>query len=129
MAAVGSPAWTLVAASVAGDLDDAARGGVHDVNVVIVVGSAPAKREERTIRRPGRVDQIPLVRKIEFDGIGTVGVHHIELGDAAAVADVDDGSAGLWIPARGCAGAVGEGKTLRRTAIGVGNEDFGVPEH
>ena len=53
----------------------------------------------------------------------------IELGDAAAIADEDDGLAGFRIPAGGGAGAVGEGEALGVAAVGVGDEEFGVAEH
>src|SRR5712691_187154 len=56
VAAIGGPAGTLVAALVAGQLDDLPRGGVHDVDVVVVVGPAPTEGQQLAIGRPCGVD-------------------------------------------------------------------------
>ena len=79
-------------------LDDLARGGVHYVNIIVAFGTAPTEGQYLAIGSPRRVDQIAFVGQIHLGGVGAVHVHHVELGDAAAVANVDDRLAGLGIP-------------------------------
>src|ERR1700719_1055030 len=122
VAAVGRPTGALVLATVARDLDDLARGGFHDVDVVIAVGPAPTEGDHLTVGRPGRIDEIALVGQIEFGSVGAVGVHHLQLGDATAIADEYDALAGLGVPRRGSAGGVGVGKALGAAAVSVGDE-------
>src|SRR6266446_2957249 len=106
--AVGRPTGPLVAALVAGQLDDLTRGGLHHVNVVVPAGPPPTERQDLSVGRPSRVDQVALVRKVELDVVRAVRVHHIELGDASAVTDVYDALSRLGVPARGGARASGE---------------------
>src|SRR5712664_2891872 len=91
MAAVRRPTGTLVAALVACQLYKLAGGGVHDVDVVIVVGAAPTESQQLAIGRPRRVDDITLVGEVQFRFAGAVGIHQVELWGAAAVADEGDG--------------------------------------
>src|SRR5437660_7661012 len=95
VAAVGSPAGALIAALVAGQLYNLAGSGVHDVDVVVVVGAAPAKSEELAIGSPGGIDDVALVGNVQLCGAGAVGIHQVQLGSAAAVADESDGLAGF----------------------------------
>jgi len=120
VAAVGSPAGAFVAAGVARDFKNVARADVHDVDVVVAGGAAPTESDELAIGRPGRVDEVTLVRDIDFLGVGAVGIHHVKLGNAAAVADEDDGLQGFGIPGgRSVAAGIREGETLGAIAAGV----------
>src|ERR1700694_2441183 len=87
VAAVRGPAGALIAALVAGQLDELLRGGVHDVNVVVVVGPAPTESQQLTVRRPGWIDDVALVGQVEFGRAGAVGIHEVELWSAATIAD------------------------------------------
>src|SRR4029077_6962594 len=107
VAAIGGPTGPFVAALVAGQFNNLPRRGVHDVNVIVVVGAAPTEGQELAIRRPGWIDDVALVWEIQFSGAGAVGVHLVELRSAAAIADEDNGLAGFRIPGRGHAGPVG----------------------
>ncbi len=49
MAAIGSPTGAFVAAGVAGNFADGARGDIHDVDVVIAAGTTPTEGEELAI--------------------------------------------------------------------------------
>src|SRR5580658_3403180 len=119
MAAVGSPAGALVAASrVRREIDDVLGGRLHDVDIVVAVRAAPTEGQELTVGGPGGVDDVTLVREIEQVHVGAVGVHHVELGDTAAIADEDDGLAGLGVPGRRSA-----------TAVDVGDVEFGIASH
>src|SRR5467141_41927 len=129
VAAVRSPTGPLVLATVAGDLDDLTRGGFHDVDVEIAVRPPPTEGHHLAVGGPGRIDEVALVGQIEFGGVGAVGVHHVELGDASAIADKNDALAGLRIPGRGGAGGGGVGDALGAAAVGVGDEEFGIAEH
>src|SRR5262249_33233756 len=109
----------------------AARADVHDVNVIVAGRTAPTEGDEFAVRRPGGIDEIALVREIEFGGVGAVGVHEIELGNAAAIADIYDGLCGLGVPSGGDVGdiSVRECKALRTQAIGVDDVDFRIALH
>src|ERR1700737_1275554 len=61
MAAIGSPAWPFVAALVARQLDKLLRGGIHDVDVVVVVGAAPTESQQLAIGRPRGINDVTLV--------------------------------------------------------------------
>jgi len=99
VAAIGSPAGTLVAGtSIRCQVDDLERGRLHNVNVVVAVGTPPTEGEDLTVGRPSGIDDVALVGEIEDGCVGAVGVHHVELGDATAVANEDDRLAGLGIP-------------------------------
>ena len=50
-----------------------AGGGVHDVDVVIAVGTAPTEGEHLSVGRPGGIDDVAHVGQIEFGGVGAVG--------------------------------------------------------
>jgi len=104
---------------------------VHNIEVIVAAGAAPAEGEELAVGRPGGVDDVALVWNIEFLRIGAVGIHHIELGNAAAVADIGDGLAGAWIPGGGGVGDVGIGKgnALGTIAAVVGDVEFGIALH
>ncbi len=122
MAAVGGPTGALVLAAVARDLDNLARGRIHDVDVVVAVWAAPTEGDHLTVRGPGGVDEIAFIGQVEFGGIGTVGVHHVELRNTAAVTDEHNALASLGIP-RGrstCGGGVRD--ALGTAAVGVDNE-------
>src|SRR5260370_8510683 len=125
VAAVRRRAGALVLATVAGDLDDLARGGFHDVDVEIAVRPPPTEGHHLAVGGPGRIDEVALVGQIEFGGVGAVGVHHVELGVASAVADKNDALAGLRIPGRGGAGGGGVGGALVGAAVSVGVEERG----
>src|SRR5260370_18260260 len=86
VAAVGSPTGTLVLAAVAGDLNDLAGGGIHDVDVEIAVRPAPTEGDHLAIGRPGRIDEVALVWQIEFGGFGSLALHHVRLADVAPIA-------------------------------------------
>src|SRR5450432_3719709 len=58
---VRCPTGTLVAARVAGDLDDLMSGRVHDVDVVVAFGAAPTEGQNLAVGSPGRIDQVALV--------------------------------------------------------------------
>src|SRR5208282_1619354 len=126
MAAVGSPAGALVArAGVWREIDDVLRSGLHDVEIVVAVGTAPTEGKDLPIGRPGGIDDVAFVRKIEQVHVGTVGVHHVELGDAAAVADEDDALTGFGVPGGRGAAAGGEGEALGFAAVDVGDVKLG----
>src|SRR5229473_6920131 len=127
VAAVGRPTGALVAALVAGQLDNLAGSGVHDVKVVIVVGAAPTESQQLAIGRPRGVNDITLVGEVEFRCAGTIGVHQVELGSAGAVADESDGLAGFRIPIGRGACAIGDGQALGAAAVDVGDVKLGIP--
>src|SRR5229473_1362271 len=79
-------------------------------------GTRGFKNKVPAIRRPGRINQITFVREVEILRVGAVGIHQVQLGYAAAVADKCDRLAGFGIPGRRGAGAVGEGKALKIAA-------------
>jgi len=85
--------------------------------------------EQLAVGSPSRVDEVALVGNVELGGVGAVGVHLIELGNSATIADEDNGVAGLRIPSRGSAGAVGKSEALGAAAAGVADEEFGIAEH
>src|SRR5436853_6490444 len=121
MAAVRGPTGTLVAALVAGQFDKLAGGGVHDVDVVVVVGTAPTEGQQLAVGRPSGVDDVAFLWEVEFRLAGAVGIHEVELGSAGAVADEGDGLAGFRIPTGRHAGAAGAGQALGTATVGVGN--------
>src|SRR5260370_37393369 len=65
VAAVGSPTGTLVAGLVTGQLHKLARGGVHNVGIVVVVGAAPTASQPLAIVRPSLIDDIAFVREVD----------------------------------------------------------------
>src|ERR1700739_3255397 len=97
---VGRPAGTLVAPHVVSQFDNLAAGDFHDVDVVIIAGSAPTEGEKLAVGCPRWIDQIAFVGQIEVGGIGAVGIHEIEFWNSAAVADKRDALAGFRIPHR-----------------------------
>lgn len=122
VATVGSPTGSFIAAGIASDFSGLAGSSVHDVDIVIAAGATPAEGEELAVGRPGRVDDIAHVRKIEFLGVGAVGVHEIELGNATAIANESNGIGGFGIPCGGSVGAIGGvGYALWAIAAGVGD--------
>src|SRR5260370_33424880 len=100
VAAVRSPTGPLVLATVAGDLDDLARGGFHDVDVESAVRPPPTEGHHLAVGGPGRIDEVAPVGQIEFGGVGAVGGHLVELGEASANAAQNDALAGCSIPGR-----------------------------
>src|SRR5258708_16249479 len=98
MAAVGSPTGAFVAPGVARDFEDVAGADVHDVDIVIAGRTAPGKGQKLSVGSPCRIHDVALVAQIEFLGVSAVGIHHVELRNAATVADEDDGLHGFGIP-------------------------------
>src|SRR3974390_3486785 len=98
MTAIWGPAGAFIAALVAGQFADLARSDVHNVDVIVAGWAAPRKSEELAVGRPGRIDDVTHVGEIEFLRVGAVGVHEVELGCAAAIADEGDEVTGLRIP-------------------------------
>src|SRR5438105_15257030 len=129
VAAIWRPTGTLVAALVASQFDELAGSSVHDVDIVVVVGAAPAEGQQLAVGRPGGVDDVALFREIDFCCAGAVGVHEIELGSAAAVADEGHGLASLGVPNRGHVGASGLGKAPGTIAVDIANVKFGIALH
>src|ERR1700686_1801952 len=129
VAAVGRPTGPLVFGAVAGNLADITAGRFHNVNVEIAIGAAPTEGDHLTIRRPRRIDEIALVGEIEFAGVGAVGVHHVELGNAAPIADEYDRLTGLGVPRGRGAGGVEVCDALGTAAVGVDNVEFGITSH
>src|SRR5467141_522938 len=121
MAAVRGPTGTLVATLVAGQFDKLAGGGVHNVDVVVVVGAAPTEGQQLTIGRRGRVDDVAFVGEVQFGLAGTVGIHEVELGSAGAIAHEGDGLTGFRIPTGRHASAVGAGQALGAPTVDVRN--------
>src|ERR1700731_870610 len=121
MAAVRGPTGTLVAALVAGQFDKLAGGCVHNVDVVVVVGTAPTEGQQLTIGRPGRVDDVAFVGEVQFGLAGAVGIHQVELGRAGAIAHEGDGLASFRIPTGRHACAVGIGQAFGAATADVGN--------
>src|SRR5208282_122484 len=78
VAAVGSPGGAFVAAAIAGDFDNVARGDVHDVDVEIAAGAPPGESEKLSVGRPSRVNEITLIRDIELLRVGAVNAHQIK---------------------------------------------------
>lgn len=126
---VGSPAGAFVAAGVAGDLDDFAGGGLHDVDVVIAGRTAPTEGKNLSVGGPRGIDDVAHVGEIKFGDAGAVGVHGIKLRDAAAVADENDGLSSFRIPGGGSVGAIGIGKAPGAAAVGVGDVEFRIAGH
>src|SRR6266478_1016598 len=129
MAAVRGPTGTLVAALDTGEFDKLAGSGVHDVDVVIVVGSTPTESQQLAIGRPRRVDDVAFVGEVQFRLAGAVGIHKVELRSAGAIADESDGLAGFRIPTGRHASAVGDGQALGAAAVDVGDEKLGIALH
>src|ERR1700676_1237075 len=129
MAAVRGPTGTLVAALISGNFDKLAGGGVHNVDVVVVVGAAPTEGQQLAIGRPCRVDDVAFVWKVQFGLAGTVGIHEVKLGSAGAIADEGDGLTGFRIPTGRHACAVGAGQALGATTVDVGNVKLRIPLH
>src|SRR6267378_3527402 len=121
MAAVRGPTGTLVAALVAGQFDKLARGGVHNVDVVVVVGAAPTEGQQLAVGRPRRVDDVAFVGQIQLGLAGAVGIHEVELGSAGAIADEGDGLTGFRIPTGRHTCTVGAGQALGAATVDVGN--------
>src|ERR1700741_471173 len=120
----------VFSAGVAGQLKSAARGGVHDVDVVIAGGAAPAKGEELAIGRPGGVNNVAHVRKIELLGIGAIGIHEVKLRGSSAITDEGDELAVFRIPCGGSVCAIGsESEALGTIAAGVGNVEGRIALH
>src|SRR6267154_6877582 len=113
---IRSPTGAFVASCVVGQFYELAAGDFHDVDVVIVTGPAPTERQQLAVGRPGRINQITFVREVEILRVGAVGIHQVQLGYAAAIADKRDGLASLGIPGWRSAGAVGERKALTPAA-------------
>ena len=132
VAAVGSPGGAFVAAGIAGDFDGfvGGRGSIHDVDVVIARGTTPGEGKKLTVGRPGGVDDVAHIGKFDLTRIGAVGVHEIELRNAAAIADEGDELTGFGIPSRGSVCAIGsEGEALGTIAAGVGDVESGIALH
>src|SRR5215469_13623931 len=129
VAAIGCPAGALVASLIAGQFAELLGSGVDDEKVVVIVRSSPAEGQQQAVGRPCGVDDVTFVRKVEFADTGAVGVHQIELGSAATVADKRDRLAGLGIPSGRHVGAVGMGKAFWVEAVYVTDVEFGVPLH
>src|SRR6266550_769047 len=129
MAAVRGPTGTLVAGLVAGQFDKLAGGGVHDVDVVVVVGAAPTEGQQLAVGRPRRVDDVAFVGQIQLRVAGAVGIHEVELGSAATIADEGDGLTGFQIPTGRHAGAVGVGQPFGAAAVDVGDVKLGIALH
>ena len=113
---IWGPTGAFVASCVVGQFYDLAAGDFHDVDVVIITGPAPTERQQLAVGRPGRINQITFVREVEILRVGAVGIHQVQLGYAAAVADKCDRLAGFGIPGWRSAGAVGESKALKIAA-------------
>src|SRR5260370_20973844 len=119
VAAVRSPTGAFVAAGVAGDFEDVAGADVHDVDIVIAGRTAPGKGQKLSVGSPCRVHDVALVAQIEFLGVSAVGIHHVELWNAATVADEDDGLHGFGIPGgRRVGTGGGKGEALGTIAAG-----------
>ena len=129
MAAVRRPTGAFVASSVARQFDNLPAGDIHYVDVIVIVGPAPTEGEELSIGCPGGIDEVALVRQIEIRGVSAVGVHQIQLGNTGAIADEGDGLSSLWIPGRGSAGTISEGKALEIPAACVDGIEFGIAAH
>src|SRR6266513_417970 len=86
MAAVRGPTGTLVAALIAGQFDNLAAGGVHDVDVVVVVGSAPTEGQQLAIGRPRRVNDLDFVWEGQLGLAGVVAFHEGEQPSSGAIA-------------------------------------------
>src|ERR1700726_1527203 len=104
VAAIGSPTGAFIATLIASNLDDFAGGRFHHVDVVVAVGPAPTEGQDLSIGRPGRIDDITHVGQIEFGDASAIGVHRIELRDAATIADEYDGLSSFRIPSGGSVG-------------------------
>src|SRR5437773_10288828 len=129
MTAIGRPTGALVAALIAGQFNDLPGGGVHDVNVVVVVRATPTEGQQLAVGRPGGVDDVALFGKVKFRRTGTVGIHQVELRSAATVADERDGLAGLGVPSGRHARAIGMGKALGAAAVEVADVKLGGSLH
>src|SRR5205807_8812144 len=75
MAAIGRPTGTLVAALIAGQFENLHGSGIYDVEIVVIVRASPTESQQLAVGRPGWVDDIALVRHIEFRHTGTIGIH------------------------------------------------------
>src|SRR5450631_2924184 len=115
--AVGRPTGAFVAAGVASDFEEAAGGGFHDVDVVIAAGAAPTESEHLAVGGPGGIDDVAHVGKIVSLDAGAVGIHGVNLRNAAAVADEGDGLAGFGIEGSGHIGTVRSGEPLGVAAV------------
>ncbi len=129
MTAVGRPTGAFVAADVARKFDNLPRGNVHHVDVVVIAGPAPTEGQKLAVGRPGRVDKVALVGKIQIDGASAIGVHQVKLWNSRTVADECDGLSGLRIPNGRSAGAVGEGEALEAAAAGAYRVKLGIAGH
>src|SRR5882757_4070018 len=127
--AIRRPTGSLVASCVVGQFDNLAAGDFHDVDVVIITGPAPTKRQQLAVGRPGRINQIPFVREVEILRVGAVGIHQVQLGYAAAIADKSDGLAGFWIPGWRGAGAVRKRQAFKIAAAGIGGKKLRTAVH
>src|SRR5260370_20755490 len=105
MTAVGRPTGPLVFAAVARDLHDIVSCRFHQIDIEVAVGPPPTERQQLTVGRPGWVDQVAFVRHGDFRRAGAIRVHHVQLRNAATVADEYYALAGLRVPRRGGAGA------------------------
>src|SRR5277367_1047074 len=130
VATVGRPTGAFVAgAGIGREINDLLGIGFHDVDVVVAIRAAPAEGEDLAVGRPCGIDQVALVGDVEQAHVGAVGVHHIELGNAAAIADEDYALAGLGVPGGRRAAAVGESEALRLAAARVRNVELGIAGH
>src|SRR5271155_1659696 len=129
VAAVWGPAGALVAAGIAGELEELAGGGVHYVEIVVAAGTAPREGQQLAVGGPGGIDDVALVLEIELGGIGAVGIGEIELGNAAAIADEGDGGASFWIDGGRHAGTVGDGQAPGLAAVDVGYVELRIALH
>src|SRR5258708_30318715 len=75
VAAVGRPTGALVLTTVARDLNDLARGPLHDVDVVIAVGAAPTKGDHLAVGRPGRIDEGALLGQVATGVVAALSAH------------------------------------------------------
>src|SRR6266853_3715978 len=126
---IWSPTGAFVASCVVGQFDDLAAGDFHDVDVIIITRPAPTERQQLAVGRPGRINQITFVREVEILRVGAVGIHQVQLGYAAAIADKRDGLAGFWIPSWRGAGAVRKRQAFEIAASGIGGKKFRIAVH
>src|SRR6266581_3154221 len=56
VASIRRPTGTLVAALIAGQLHELPGSRVHDVDIVVVVRTAPTEGQQLAVGRPGRID-------------------------------------------------------------------------
>src|SRR5438552_17840448 len=127
MAAVRGPTGTLVAALIAGQFDKLAGGGVHDVDVVVVVGAAPTEGQQLAIGGPRRVNDVAFVWEVQLGLAGAVVIHEVELGCAGAFADVGDGLTGFRRRTGRHACTVGDGHARDAATGDVGHVQPRLP--